>query len=97
MFDRELKSLLLKMINALKEDSNKQINEVRKSIQDLDKKVSNMKEKFSKEMENMKKRQVGMLAKETSINQIKTIVLSSEMEDKTKDILHTDNHKNEYL
>jgi hypothetical protein len=29
MFDRELKSLLLKMINALKEDSNKQINEVR--------------------------------------------------------------------
>jgi hypothetical protein len=43
------------MIRDLKENSNKQINEVRKSIQDLDKKVSNMEEKFSKEMEIMKK------------------------------------------
>jgi hypothetical protein len=45
--DREFRSLLLKMISDLKEDSNKQINVIRKSIQDLDKKVRNM--------ENMKK------------------------------------------
>jgi DNA-binding ferritin-like protein len=53
--DKEFRSLLLKMINDLKEDSKKQINEVRKSSQDLDKKVSNMEEKFIKEMEIMKK------------------------------------------
>jgi hypothetical protein len=39
------------VINDLKEDSDKLMNEVRKSIQDLDKKISNMEEKFSKEME----------------------------------------------
>jgi uncharacterized protein YukE len=31
-----------KKINDLKDNSNKQMNEVRKSIQDLDKKVNNM-------------------------------------------------------
>jgi DNA-binding ferritin-like protein len=51
--DRDFRSQLLKMISDLKEDSNKQINEVRKSIQDLNKKVSNVEEKFSKEMEIM--------------------------------------------
>jgi hypothetical protein len=42
MIERKFRSLLLKMILDLKEDSNKQINEVRKSIQDIDMKVSNM-------------------------------------------------------
>jgi gas vesicle protein len=46
----ELRRLLLKIISDLKEDTNKQINEVRKSIQDLDKKVSNIEEKYSKDM-----------------------------------------------
>jgi hypothetical protein len=32
------------MTNDLKEDSNKQINEIRNSMQDLDKKISNMDE-----------------------------------------------------
>jgi hypothetical protein len=45
------------MIRNLKEDSNKQISEVRKSTQNLNKKVSNMEEKFSKEMEIMKNNQ----------------------------------------
>jgi hypothetical protein len=48
------------MISKLKEDSNKQINEVRKSIQYLDKKVSNIEEKFSQEMTIMKNNQVKM-------------------------------------
>jgi hypothetical protein len=43
------------MINDLKEDSNKQVNEVRKSTQDLYKKVSNINEKFRKEIETVKK------------------------------------------
>jgi hypothetical protein len=43
------------MISDLKEDSAKQINEIRKSIQDLDKKVSNMEEKFSNKVEIIKK------------------------------------------
>jgi hypothetical protein len=47
------------------EDSNKQINEVRKSIQDLDKKVSNMEEKFSKEMKIMKNSQLKMFIMKT--------------------------------
>jgi hypothetical protein len=37
------------MINDLKEDSNKQINETKKSIQDLDKKSNNLDEKFSRD------------------------------------------------
>jgi hypothetical protein len=40
MSDKEFKSLLLKMISDLKEDSNKQIDELRKSIEDLDKKAT---------------------------------------------------------
>jgi hypothetical protein len=44
---RELRSLQLKMINDLKEDSNDQIEEVRKPIQELDKKAT---WKFSKEV-----------------------------------------------
>jgi hypothetical protein len=43
---KEVKSLVLKMINHIKEDSNKQMNVVEKnvvlSIQDLDKKFSNL-------------------------------------------------------
>jgi hypothetical protein len=35
MQNKEHKSILLKLINDLKEDSNKQIKEVKKSIQDL--------------------------------------------------------------
>jgi hypothetical protein len=35
MPDKEFKSLVLKMTNDLKEDSSKQINEVRQSIQDM--------------------------------------------------------------
>jgi predicted nucleic acid-binding Zn-ribbon protein len=58
------------MISDLKEDSAKQINEIRKSIQDLDKKVSNIEEKFSKEMKTMKNNQVEILEMKTSINQI---------------------------
>jgi hypothetical protein len=42
MSEREFRSLLLKMISDLQEDSNKQINEVGESIQDIDKNVSNM-------------------------------------------------------
>jgi uncharacterized protein Yka (UPF0111/DUF47 family) len=56
MPEREFKSLLLKMINDLKEDSNEQINEIRKSIQDLEKKVNNMEGKFNKEIKTMKKK-----------------------------------------
>jgi hypothetical protein len=41
---KEFKSLVFKMTNDLKEDSNKQINEIRNSMQDLDKKISNMDE-----------------------------------------------------
>jgi hypothetical protein len=40
--DREFRTLMLKMISDLKDESNKQLNEVRESIQNLDKKVSNM-------------------------------------------------------
>jgi peptidoglycan hydrolase CwlO-like protein len=58
------------MISDLKEDSAKQINEIRKSIQDLDKKVSNIEEKFSKEMKTMKNNQVEILEMKTSINHI---------------------------
>jgi hypothetical protein len=36
MSDKELEILLLKMIKDLKENSNKQINEIRKLIQDLE-------------------------------------------------------------
>jgi peptidoglycan hydrolase CwlO-like protein len=72
--EREFRSLLLKMISDLKEDSNKQISEIRKSIQNLDKKVRNMEEKFSKEMEIMKNNQVEVLEMKTSINQIHTTV-----------------------
>jgi hypothetical protein len=53
----EFKTLVLKMINDIKESSNKQMNKVEKSIQDLVKKFFNLNnkfnldEKFSKEME----------------------------------------------
>jgi hypothetical protein len=46
------------LINDLKEDLNKQINEVKKSIQDVDKKVSNMDKKFSKETEITEKKKM---------------------------------------
>jgi hypothetical protein len=51
MLDKEFKKLILKMMNDHKEDSNKQMNEIKKSLQDLDEKVSNMDEKFSNETE----------------------------------------------
>jgi hypothetical protein len=38
------------MINDFKEDSNQQLNEIRKSTEDLDKKFINVDEKFNKEM-----------------------------------------------
>jgi hypothetical protein len=38
--DNEFKSLVAKMIHDIKEDSNKQMNEIKKSIQDLEKKFS---------------------------------------------------------
>jgi thiaminase len=69
MSDREFRSVLLKVINDIKEDSNKQINEVKKTIQDLDKKGNNMEEKFSKEMEITKEKQVEILEMKTSISQ----------------------------
>jgi hypothetical protein len=72
MLVTEFRTLLLKMIRDLKEDSNKQINKVKKPIQDLDKKVSTMEEKFNKEMEIMKKNQVQMLEIKASINQTQT-------------------------
>jgi hypothetical protein len=53
MSEREFRSLLLKMISDLKEDSNKHGNEVRISVQDLDKKSSNLEEKLSKEIQIM--------------------------------------------
>jgi hypothetical protein len=40
MLGKEFKSLLLKMNNDLKEDSDEQLNELRKSIQDLDEKAT---------------------------------------------------------
>jgi hypothetical protein len=49
------------MITDLKEDTNKQINEIRKPIQNLDKKFSNIEEKFHKKMEIIKNKQVEML------------------------------------
>jgi uncharacterized coiled-coil DUF342 family protein len=60
------------MISDLKENSHKQINEIRTPIQDLNKQVTNMEEKFSKGMEIMKNSQVEILEIKTSINQIKT-------------------------
>jgi hypothetical protein len=57
ILDKELKDLVLKMISDLKEDSNKQINEVRKSIQNLDEKIPNRDEKFSKEIEIWRKKE----------------------------------------
>jgi hypothetical protein len=50
----EFKSLLLKIIRDLKENSNKQINDDRKTIQNLDKKLIIIGEKFSKEIKNVK-------------------------------------------
>jgi hypothetical protein len=55
MSDKAFRILLLKMINDLEEDSNKQINKLRKSVQDPAKKVSNMDKKFRKEIEILKK------------------------------------------
>jgi hypothetical protein len=43
------------VIDDLKGNTDKQLNEVRKSIQDLDEKFSNMDEKFSKEIEILEK------------------------------------------
>jgi hypothetical protein len=40
MPDKEFKSLILKVINDFKLDSDKERNEVRKSIQDLNEKLS---------------------------------------------------------
>jgi vacuolar-type H+-ATPase subunit H len=45
MPEKESKCILFKIIKDLKENSNKQLNEVRKPIQDLYKKVTNMDEK----------------------------------------------------
>jgi gas vesicle protein len=39
VLDKEFKSLILKLINDLKEDINKQMNEVKKSIQDLNEEI----------------------------------------------------------
>jgi septal ring factor EnvC (AmiA/AmiB activator) len=105
MSERKFRCLLLKMFSDLKEDSNQQINKVKKSIQDLDKKDSNMEEKFSKEMEIMKNYQEEILEIEASRTQIQTKVDSitrrqdqieeriSEMEDKIWGLVHTSNHK----
>jgi signal transduction histidine kinase len=90
------------MISDIKEDTNKQINEMRKSIHDLHKKSSNMDETFNKGLEIMNKIQVEMLVMKTSINQIKNTVERilrgqdqaeeriSEREDKIKEVLHAD-------
>jgi hypothetical protein len=56
MVDEEFKSLILKLISDLKEDSNKQMTEVKNSIQDLDEKLDNLDKKFSKEIEILKKK-----------------------------------------
>jgi predicted nucleic acid-binding Zn-ribbon protein len=105
---REFRSLFLKMVNDLKEDSNKQINELKISIQDLEKKVSNMQEKFSKEMEIMKKK-VEMLEMKTSKQDnntpptVDSIICRqdqskerlSEMKDKIEEILYSNHHKDQ--
>lgn len=66
MSEREFRRLLIKIISEQKEDSNKEINEVRKLIQDLDKKVSNTEKEFSNKMEIMENNQVEMLKMKTS-------------------------------
>jgi hypothetical protein len=71
MSERQFRSLLL-LIYFLKEETNKQINEVRKSIQNQDKKVNNREGKFNKEMEIMNNNQVEILEMKTLINQIQT-------------------------
>jgi hypothetical protein len=50
MLGKELKNLLLKMIIDLKEDANKEMNEVKKSIQDLDEESYNLDKKSGKEL-----------------------------------------------
>jgi hypothetical protein len=55
---------VLKMINDHKENSTKELNEVRKSIQDLDEKVTNMDEKLSKDIEILKKKSKGSIRSE---------------------------------
>jgi type IV secretory pathway ATPase VirB11/archaellum biosynthesis ATPase len=49
ILDNEFKSLALTIITGHKEESSKQINEVKKSIQSLAEKFSNLDHKFSKE------------------------------------------------
>jgi hypothetical protein len=48
MSEREFRSQLLKMISYLKENSNKQINAVRKSIKNLDEKVNKWKRNLAR-------------------------------------------------
>jgi hypothetical protein len=49
MTDKELKRSTFKMINSLKKDSNKQINEAMMSIQDFDNNFNNVEEKFNRD------------------------------------------------
>jgi hypothetical protein len=56
MQDKYFKSLVLEMINDLKEDSNEYMSEEKKLIQDLDEKLSNLELKFrEREREILKK------------------------------------------
>jgi hypothetical protein len=61
------------MIGDLKEDSNKQINEVRKSIQNLQRKIVSWKRNSSRKCKLLKNNQV-MLEMKTSINHTKITV-----------------------
>lgn len=61
----KLKSLELKVIRNIKEDSNEQINEGKNSIQNVDKKFNNLDEIFGKETEILKNKT------QTKISEIK--------------------------
>jgi septal ring factor EnvC (AmiA/AmiB activator) len=99
ILEKEFRSLLIKIIKDLKEDSNKQINKVMKSIQES--------KQHGREIQqgNGNIRITEMLEMETSINQIQTTMDSivrrqdqtekgiSEMESKTEELFHAKNHK----
>jgi phosphate uptake regulator len=51
MLGKELKNIVLKMVNELEGDLSKQKDEMKTLIQDLDEKVNNMYDKFWKKIE----------------------------------------------
>ena len=61
MSDKEFKRTIIKMINEFQENTEKQLNELRKS-------VHNMNEKFSTKIEILKKNQMELLGMKDLIN-----------------------------